>query len=178
MLRKVRDLLSDRNKWTTGALAKDEFGRNVHPHHKDAVMFCASGALERVTHEEHMADASPYVGRTRGLVYRSVGSMAEAILANALTHTAGNSSIPSVNDGPSGYDRIMAGLAKAIGVSPKRHAAALKGWDTRRKNEFDRKHQEWLRAREAASVDPRPEVMVIGGTVSVPPTAERKGVAV
>jgi hypothetical protein len=82
-------------------------------------------------------------------------------------HTYGRTDIPHVNDGPNGYWRIMDGLAKVVGVDPKRREAALKGWATRR-------HKQWLREMEATSVDPRPEVMTFGGTITGQPVQEDK----
>jgi hypothetical protein len=99
---------------------------------------------------------------------------AEYTASNLLTRCLNTSTysqrdIPHVNDAAYGYERIMEGLAKAIGVAPKRRAAALKGWATRR-------HNQWLRECEAESVDPRPEVMAFGGTIVASPTTERKEV--
>jgi hypothetical protein len=161
VLRTVRDLLKDRGKWVHGSLARDRDGGDVQPHSTAAVRWCAAGAISKVAHQD---SSTRYSGEVEWAAVR--------ILERALNHSpyAGSDGIPRVNDGPNGYERIMAGLAKAIGVSPKRREAALKGWATRR-------HKAWLREMESASVDPRPEVMQFGGTIVASPEPTRELVA-
>jgi hypothetical protein len=161
VLRKVRDLLSDRSKWVAGALARTEDGQDVQPHSSRAVKFCAAGAINKVAHQEFSHHFSG-----------DVELAAVRILERALSgrgFASRRQEIPHVNDGPNGYERIMEGLAKAVGADPQRSAAAKKGWATRR-------HNQWLREMEATSVDPRPELMTFGGTIVASPVAERKEV--
>lgn len=43
---KIKNLFSDRTKWTTGYLARDANGTACHVSSKDAVSFCLLGAIE------------------------------------------------------------------------------------------------------------------------------------
>jgi hypothetical protein len=45
---KAKDLLSDKSRWTQGALARDRAGRECTPESPDAESFCVVGALCRV----------------------------------------------------------------------------------------------------------------------------------
>jgi hypothetical protein len=45
---KAKDLLSDKSRWTQGALARDRVGRECTPESPDAESFCIVGALCRV----------------------------------------------------------------------------------------------------------------------------------
>ena len=164
VLTRVKELLSDRNKWIAGSLAKNRQGEDVPADHVRAFRWCAMGAIRKVAVETFRGE------REREVAEQSAGEL----LIHALnTSPYGQQDIPHVNDGLNGYERIMEGLAKAIGVSPKRRAAALKGWETRRQNQA---HKRWLEAMEACSVDPRPEVMSFGGTIVAPPVADAKEV--
>jgi hypothetical protein len=165
VLKKVRELFSDKSRWAAGALAYSRYSETVHADSPRAVRWCASGAIQKVTRES-------FRGYANSGVREQVEYTASTLLVRALrTRPYDHTDIPHVNDGHNGYERIMEGLAKAVGVSPKRREAALKGWATRR-------HNQWLREVEAESVDPRPEVMSFGGTIVASPVAERKEVAV
>lgn len=48
-LRKVRELLSDPNKWLKGRLANNDKGVGVDPNSPDATCFCLLGATYKVT---------------------------------------------------------------------------------------------------------------------------------
>ena len=158
VLKKVRELFRDQTKWAAGALAYSEGDETVQPHSPSAVRWCAAGAIAKVVRET-----------TRSASEREqVEHTATTLLKRCIQVNAyGERDIPHVNDGHNGYARIMEGLAKAVGVSPKRRAAALKGWATRRNNQ-------WLREMEATSVDPRPEVMSFGGTIVASPEKTRE----
>jgi len=45
VLKRSRELLSDRSKWTRDRFARDGEGRPVSPTHESAVCFCALGAV-------------------------------------------------------------------------------------------------------------------------------------
>jgi hypothetical protein len=158
VLRKVYELLGDRSKWVVGRLAVDADGASVWPNDPDALRFCAAGAISKFAHEASSREET--AGRVE---MTAIDLLSEALAASYFRRRE----IPAVNDGTNGYERIMAGLAKVVGVSPQRRAAALKGWATRR-------HKAWLREQEAASVDPRPEFMTFGGTITPSITTDAK----
>lgn len=167
VLKGVRDLLEDRRRWAYGAIATDEEGRSVHAIDPRAVRWCAAGAILKVAEQE---------ARSARASRAEIEMGATRMLASAIRRVSNapfQPDLPRVNDGPKGYERIMAGLDEVVGGNPKaklkRWAAALKGWDTRRKRAFDLRYQAWLREQEAASVDPRPEAMAFGGTITAQP---------
>ena len=47
-LKKARDLISDKNRWCQGVLAKDKSGHPVTETSREAYSFCAIGALGKV----------------------------------------------------------------------------------------------------------------------------------
>ena len=47
-LKQARELIRDRNRWTTTALARDAQGEAVDPFDDNAVCWCATGALAKV----------------------------------------------------------------------------------------------------------------------------------
>lgn len=88
------ELLSDKNKWTTGAFAKDAAGGRAVPRSQAAVCWCAIGVADRVTRDDYRADR----------------------LVNALSVRLGvtnRTSVAATNDGPDGYEKILAAY-KAI----------------------------------------------------------------
>ncbi len=71
LLMAARMLITDAKAWTRGANARDRTGRDIDYRHKNAICFCAEGAL--------FAFKSPRMGKraqsrlehvTRGFVYR------------------------------------------------------------------------------------------------------------
>lgn len=50
-LTKVKELISDKSRWTTGYLARDRFGHPTDPELQQAKCFCVYGACARVKHE-------------------------------------------------------------------------------------------------------------------------------
>jgi hypothetical protein len=81
----ARALITDRFRWTSGALARDSYGRVVSPLDDDAVSWCALGAVYRT------------VGGDLEAFTRVVDTLDEA--CRALYGT----SIRAVNDSPSPF---------------------------------------------------------------------------
>ena len=84
----VRDLLSDPERWTQGASARDAKGRIVDVHSEDATCFCAVGAFYRVGFPEgnsyHDEEASRRYWKARDLVDRLVPGTKSIIGVNDL----------------------------------------------------------------------------------------------
>lgn len=55
-LKAVRDLISDPDKWTKGALARGEQGKPVNSRASNACRFCLFGAIDRITQNSTYAD--------------------------------------------------------------------------------------------------------------------------
>ena len=53
LLRDVRALIADHDRWTTGCAARDAHGQSVMPERPEAVRFSAFGALVRMVTEAH-----------------------------------------------------------------------------------------------------------------------------
>lgn len=87
------EIISDRERWTQGALARNAAREAVDPRFKSAQSFCAIGAIDRVA-------------RT------SLG--ARRLAVSALTEALGGKSIALTNDGPRGRVRILAAFRRAI----------------------------------------------------------------
>jgi hypothetical protein len=92
------ELLSDKNKWTTDHYARDAAGRPAQPYAQGAVCWCAIGAAERVTRDVQRADRLiDTLGVMLGVTKRR--------------------SLAELNDGPDGYEKILAAY-KAIAEGP------------------------------------------------------------
>ena len=181
VLTRARDLLSDRERWTYRAMARDAQGRPSSPNDPNAERFCALGAIERASSEVWVSCHIPgynemdLAGVAQRLAYRPIMDAAKAITGRTRMGYYGDTSIPAINDHADhgGYAAVITGLLVATGVTPSvaeatlayqakqtedRRAAALKGWRNRRAARKQREAQE-----EAANTP-----MVFGGTL---PTA-------
>lgn len=56
MLTKARGLISQEEKWTQGAFARDHKGEAVNEYETGAVQFCALGALNRIEYDTRAED--------------------------------------------------------------------------------------------------------------------------
>lgn len=56
-LKAARDLISDPSCWTQGDFARNTDGQSVDPNNKEAMCFCAFGAIQRITENPLMSDA-------------------------------------------------------------------------------------------------------------------------
>ena len=59
-IQKVKDLLSDKYRWTKDASARTKGGVLVCPTDKNAVKWCLYGAIEKVTHSEDVLNNNFY----------------------------------------------------------------------------------------------------------------------
>jgi len=158
----ARDLLNDRRRWTQGTVARTKGETNVQPTHPLAEKWCAMGAID---HEAHrMALGFPEVD--------SVRVVACELMQQDLKRFEGCQSIPQVNDGTGGYEKIMDSLARLL--SPiylerltRRSEAAMKGWETRRRirTEYDARL-----AAERATAAYATHTMSFGGTLPGTPS--------
>ena len=144
----ARDLLSDRRRWTQGAMARDGDNESVGPLAHAAERWCAVGAIDRASHEM----ALPF--KEQSAVKVVAHELVNADLK--LSHGQHCGSIMSVNDGLDGYERIMRSFSRLIygatvATLTRRSEAAMKGWETRRR-----------RARAATAA---PVTMTIAGTL-------------
>lgn len=98
-LKAARELISDPDRWTTKASARDAEGRHVHACDPDAVSWCALGAIVRS------------VGTRDDLHDNDYASNAAIRLSNALTRD--DSRVATVND-EQGHAAILALFDKAI----------------------------------------------------------------
>jgi hypothetical protein len=157
------DLLSDPRKWTQGATAKDKLDRNVPPIASSAEKWCATGAIQRSSCL--MVFAPSEAGR--------VQSLAIELMQRDLRRATGHESIPAINDGSDGYQRIMAAFRRLLDrdqvqALSRRSEAAMKGWMTRR----------MIRAR-FDTPPPTEPTMTFGGTLPTTDTSpERKEITV
>lgn len=49
VIKKARDLITDRGSWIKGEMAADEYGHFISPHSIAACQFCALGAIDRAS---------------------------------------------------------------------------------------------------------------------------------
>jgi len=101
ILTAARDLISDRNRWTTGYLARDANGDRCGVSDGGASCWCAEGAVYRAS--DALRDGS-----------RRLESEALVILADAVTYPFG--SIPAFNDATSHAD-VLALFDRAISTA-------------------------------------------------------------
>jgi hypothetical protein len=66
VLRKTRDILRAKKRWTQGTFAKDANGLPVHSLNKDAVCFCLSGALNKAS------KSRGWEGEARGFILECI----------------------------------------------------------------------------------------------------------
>lgn len=95
VLRAVEAWLSDPEHWTTGKFWRDQWGMGTI-RREEVAQTCAVGAVLATTDGWSQGDW-PYVAL--GALVRALGD---------------GESVSSVNDGPDGYARIMAGLRRCI----------------------------------------------------------------
>lgn len=94
VIAKAKELLSDRTKWTTGAIARDADGHSVNANSKKVVCWCSLGAVA------HVADA---LNAGRGYL---IANRAIDRLVGAAYLLYDRESIAEVND-LLGYDAAM-----------------------------------------------------------------------
>lgn len=95
VLRKARELLSDRSRWCRRQFAMNKWGNACFSDDPSARQWCAIGAIRwAATAEEHP------------------GVAAENVVV--LCQKTGNGSVIGTNDGPDGYERIMECFDKTI----------------------------------------------------------------
>jgi hypothetical protein len=164
------DLLSDRDRWTQGTVARDALDRPVQVTDPRAEMWCAVGAIERACHEMDLPN----------LRLSTIQSLANELMMRDLDRVEGTSSIPEVNDRPdpeTAYEKIMASFNRLlnpymVATLSRRSEAAMKGWATRRARiaaEVAARRAGW-EARRAAQ-----PTMTFGGTLPTTDNAtERK----
>lgn len=100
----VRDLLSDPERWTQGASARNAAGEPIDVHSEDATCFCAVGAFYRVGFPD---------GNTADPVQDDVYWKARGLVDRLLP---GTKSIIAVND-LDGREAVLNLLDKAIGAA-------------------------------------------------------------
>ena len=62
LFRKVKELLSDKNRWTKGDYAKDETGRSVKVNDDNACKWCLYGAVLKICYDSrHIDYLSEYI---------------------------------------------------------------------------------------------------------------------
>jgi hypothetical protein len=195
VLGRALELLSDRKRWTKGAMARTEHNRTTRPTDPDAEKWCALGAIEKCARE--VIEAEEGGDRHRSYVVLSQMAQQEArphIVAAGKGPVVEADirrmvEIPQINDHPQngGYLAVVRGLASAVGASltisaqqqrtidrlVARSEAARKGWSTRRSN-LDELWAKWdANYKAAQTVTPEPEpTMTFGGTLAQPPSTD------
>jgi hypothetical protein len=195
VLGRALELLSDRKRWTKGAMARTEHNRTTRPTDPDAEKWCALGAIEKCARE--VIEAEEGGDRHRSYVVLSQMAQQEArphIVAAGKGPVVEADirrmvEIPQINDHPQngGYLAVVRGLASAVGASltisaqqqrtidrfVARSEAARKGWATRRSN-LDELWAKWdANYKAAQTVTPEPEpTMTFGGTLAQPPSTD------
>lgn len=100
----VRDLLSDPERWTQGASARNVAGESVDLFSEDAVCFCAVGAFYRVS----FPAAPDFENKDRDHAYWAARELLFPFL--------GDKSLVDLNDGD-GREAVLDALDKAIGAA-------------------------------------------------------------
>ena len=108
LLRKAYELLKNKRRWTKDASAKNAAGEQTSPQERDAVKWCASGAINKFGWEEPETNNRHYVSMAEELLIQGIRD-AEHLGEEYVT-------IPGVNDGRDGYRRIMRGFHRALGL--------------------------------------------------------------
>jgi hypothetical protein len=199
VLGRALELLSDRKRWTKGAMARTEHNRTTRPTDPDAEKWCALGAIEKCARE--VIEAEEGGDRHRSYVVLSQMAQQEArphIVAAGKGPVVEADirrmvEIPQINDHPQngGYLAVVRGLASAVGASltlsaqqqrtidrfEARSEAARKGWATRARNqsamwEAIRADRMAMRAQQAQQTLPEQPTMTFGGTLAQPPTTD------
>lgn len=67
ILRKARELISDPERWTKGAFARNAQGASVSYRHDAATCFCSVGAVERAAFKDGVDDNQPISVALRAL---------------------------------------------------------------------------------------------------------------
>lgn len=99
VLRKAREILSDKTRWTQEYLARDADGNVIDACSPDAQCFCIMGALYRAAGKRGTASAA---GATRVL--------------NCFVPQVHYDDIADVNDSPGGYRKVLRLLDKGIAL--------------------------------------------------------------
>lgn len=101
VLERARQLLSVKSHWNKMSFARDKDGRSCSPHDKEAVCFCAWGALIRAEGE--------FVSKREASRYTEVPGIVE------LQACVGTEHIPSWNDSPDiSHEDVLAAFDCAI----------------------------------------------------------------
>jgi hypothetical protein len=158
----ARDLLSDRSRWTQGTVARTIGNTQVRPTHPLAEQWCAVGAIDREAHQLHVGTYE----------MEQVRATACELMQQDLKRFEGFQSIPQINDGHGGYEKIMSCLHRLLSpmyleTLTRRSEAAMKGWETRRRirTEYDARL-----AAERATAAYATHTMSFGGTLPGTPS--------
>ena len=91
VLRKAREIITPEDRWTKGVLARDSQGRSVSADSKDAVCFCAMGAIDKAAFQQYRTSAH--------LSFMEVGDTASDAIS-VLGEEVGTRTVNVWNDDP------------------------------------------------------------------------------
>ncbi len=116
VLKRGRELISEKDRWTQGALAKSEAGLTVDPNSKHAVCYCSMGALIKGLPPGDLKAQGSWCGSKRY-------SLAKEALIRALPGLGSNDSVITYNDRPRrSHKTILAWWDRAIQLETRRQA--------------------------------------------------------